>query len=334
MSIIRLLVISLILAATGACGPEDSHEPQPATGRTSVRLALNWFPEAEHGGFYAALVHGLYERAGLEVEILGGGPDAPVIQRVATGAVEFGISNADGVLNGRAAAADVIAIMAPYQINPRCIMVHAATGIERIADLADLTLSLSQRPAFSQFLRWRYDLKTVTLVPYHGGITAFLLDQRHAQQAYLFSEPVLARRQGAQPRALLVADTGFNPYASALIATGTTIATRPEVVRAMVQASVDGWHRYLEDPGPTNRHINALNPEMDLEILAEGARQSRALVLDDVSKGLGLGVMSLERWDVLRVQMEQSGVLGPGLVQAEEAFSNAFLQPPPAEPGR
>ena len=63
-----------------------------------VRLALNWFPEAEHGGFYAALVHGYYQKQGLQVEILGGGPDAPVIQRVATGAVEFGVTNADDVL--------------------------------------------------------------------------------------------------------------------------------------------------------------------------------------------------------------------------------------------
>ena len=37
------------------------------------------FPEAEHGGFYAALVRGYYREAGLDVRILPGGPETPVL---------------------------------------------------------------------------------------------------------------------------------------------------------------------------------------------------------------------------------------------------------------
>ena len=72
-----------------ACAAEK--EAPTAAALPKVQLALNWFPEAEHGGLYAAAVHGYYEENGVEVEILGGGPDAPVVQRVATGAVAFGI---------------------------------------------------------------------------------------------------------------------------------------------------------------------------------------------------------------------------------------------------
>ena len=78
--------ISLLLVF--GCG-----EDEIKTETERVRLALNWFPEAEHGGFYAAQVHGFYAEKNIEVEILGGGPDAPVIQRVATGGVEFGVTN-------------------------------------------------------------------------------------------------------------------------------------------------------------------------------------------------------------------------------------------------
>ena len=99
-NLLYAIVALLLLGCSSGKTPDE--KPARPDGLTQVRLALNWFPEAEHGGFYAALVHGYYQKRGLQVEILGGGPDAPVIQRVATRAVEFGITNADDVLNVRA----------------------------------------------------------------------------------------------------------------------------------------------------------------------------------------------------------------------------------------
>jgi NitT/TauT family transport system substrate-binding protein len=300
-------------------------ERSGAGGPPSLRLALNWFPEAEHGGFYAALVHGDFRRQGLAVEILGGGPDAPVIQQVATGAVEFGITNADDVLNARAQQAPIVAVMATYQVNPRCIMVHASSGIESIAGIADLTLALSQRPAFAHFLRRKFPLAGVTIVPYPGNVTQFLLDPRYAQQGYVFSEPFVARGKGADPRALLVADAGFNPYAGVLVTTEKVIAERADVVAAMVRASVAGWDRYLRDPGETNQHIHRLNPEMGLDILAYGAQESRPLILDRVAREKGIGFMSAARWETLLDQMVEIGLIAPGTVQASQAYTTRFL---------
>ena len=82
---------SLLAALLALVACTAKKEAPTANTLPKVQLALNWFPEAEHGGLYAAAVHGYYEENGVEVEILGGGPDAPVVQRVATGAVAFGI---------------------------------------------------------------------------------------------------------------------------------------------------------------------------------------------------------------------------------------------------
>ncbi len=305
--------------------PSDKPDPQLPPGPARVKLALNWFPEAEHGGFYAALVHGYYQKGGLEVEILGGGPDAPVIQRVATGAVEFGVTNADDVLVTRVQEAPVVALMAPYQVNPRCIMVHADAGIDRIQDIRNITLALSQRPAFSHYLRAKFPFEGVKIVPYPGNVTQFLMDPNFAQQAYIFSEPFVARSKGGQPRSLLVADIGFNPYASVLIATEEVVATRPEVVAAMVRASVQGWAHYLRAPEETNRHIHQLNPEMGLEILAYGARESQPLVLDATARQQGLGHMSSARWETLLQQLVEAHLIEAGALQASKAFTTRFL---------
>ena len=318
-----LLFVSVATAALVGCGGGEIEKGDPTT--TDVRLALNWFPEAEHGGFYAAVVHHLYRARKVEVEILGGGPEAPVIQQVATGAVEFGVTNADDVLNARAQEATVVAIMAPYQINPRCIMVHSASDIARIGDIGNITLALSQRPAFSHYLQKKYPFPGVKLVPYPGNVTQFLMDPNFAQQGYVFSEPFVARRLGASPRALLVSDTGFNPYASVLVATEETIARQPELVKAVVRATVEGWGIYLDNPGKTNAHIHRLNPEMGLDILDFGARESRPLVLDEVAEKHGIGHMSQERWQILLNQMIEAELIEPGAIDVDRAFSTKFL---------
>ncbi len=314
------LLASLFLIA---CAAEK--EAPTADARPKVQLALNWFPEAEHGGLYAAAVHGYYEEHGVEVEVLGGGPDAPVVQRVATGAVAFGIVNADDILYARAQHIPVVALMASYQISPRCIMVHASAGIDSISQIKNMTLALSQRPAFSHYLRWKYPFEGVTIVPYPGNVTQFLADENFAQQGYIFSEPFVAKTKGGDPKALLVADTGFNPYASVLITTEERIAAEPELVGAVVRSSVKGWEQYLTEPEETNRHINSLNPEMGMDILAYGAAESSATILDPIAQQNGLGSMTLQRWQELLEQMVTVGLIKDGVVDATAAFTNRFL---------
>ena len=321
MKLIALITLIFVFS----CG-EAELESQSKTDPKRIQLALNWFPEAEHGGFYAAQIHGYYADKNLEVEILGGGPDAPVIQRVATGSVEFGVTNADDVLYARAQQAPVVAIMAPYQVNPRCIMVHADSGIEQIGQIENITLAMSQRPAFSHYLRWKYPLKGVNIVPYPGNVSQFLANPKFAQQAYIFSEPFVAKAKGGNPKSLLVADIGFNPYASVLIVTQSTIRDQADIVRAVVQASIQGWKHYLEDPTETNRHINSLNPEMGIEILAYGAEASKDLVFNTIAKEKGLGHMSNERWDTLYDQMKNASLIEVDRDNVSSAFDTQFLK--------
>ena len=327
LAVLMLLASSTLLTSCTS-GPEEDDRDADAPPR--VKLALNWFPEAQHGGYYTAQLQGLYGQAGVEVDILEGGPDAPVVQLVATGRVQFGLTNADGVINARAAGAPIVALFAPYQTNPRCIVVHESTGILLVEDLADVTLALSQRPAFSHYLRKRFAFPNVVVVPYHGSVTPFLEDERYAMQGYVFSEPVVARRMGADARALMVADTGFNPYASALIATEQTVRQQPDLVTAVVRASMAGWANYLEAPLETNQHIHSLRPDMDMEILAIGAELSKDLVVDDMAATHGIGHMSRQRWELLAAQMVEAEVIEAGQVQVDECFTVDFLS---ARPG-
>ena len=296
----------------------------PAKKLDEVELALNWLPEAEHGGFYAADVHGLFAERQLKVKIIPGGPGVPVIQNVATGKATFGVTNADQVLLQRAQEADVVAILAPIQQSPRCIMVHKKSGITKFEDLKDMTLAINANQTFLGFLKKKLPLTSVRIVPYSGSVGPFLQDERLGQQAYVFSEPFVAEQQGGDPVNLMVSDIGFNPYTSVLITRAEIIEKQPELVRRMVEACRLGWRKYLDEPEKTNEHIHSLNKDMGLEILAFGTRTLKPLCETCLSSPEKLGDMTAERWTTLAEQLIEAEALKPGATDPSKAFDASF----------
>ncbi len=316
------------------CRPATA-PPAPRNGTATVAqpatLQLNWFPEAEHGGFYAALVHGYYEDEGLQVTILPGGPGAPVIQQVATGRVDFAVANADQVLLGREQGAPVVAVMTAMQDSPRCIMVHEKSGINSLLELKNLTLVVGSGKPFAQFLLRRLGKDAgLTIVPYQGNVALFLQRDDVAQQAYVFSEPFMAREQGADPKCLMLSELDFNPYTSLLTTSDKRVADDPEFVSKMVRASIRGWRKYLEDPEPTNRYIQQQNSEMTAEILAFGAEAIRPVCVPAGSAADDLGQMTPERWETLAEQLAEIELLKSGEAW-KQAFHLGFLQSSPSD---
>ncbi len=289
--------------------------------RTSVRLALNWYPEVEHGGYIAAKTLGLFELEQLDVELIPGGPGAPqtVIAELAAERILFAVSDADNVVKARAAGLPIVAVMAPLQSSPRCIMVHESSGFLKLADISNVELAISDSRPFALWMKQKLPLTNVSMVPFSGQVGEFLVKPDFAQQAFVFSEPFVAREKGGDPRVLMVSDIGFNPYASVLVTTEKVIAEQPELVRSVVSASIEGWHRYLADPVVTNAAIHELNKDMSPAALEFGAKAMAPLCLPaDCS-------MTLERWQTLVNQIEEIADIEPGSVKPDECFSMKFL---------
>lgn len=302
----------------------------PSAEEGKIRLQLNWFPDAQFGGYYAALRHGEYAAEGLDVEIVPGGPGVSAIYALTSGRVAFGVGNADQVLLARQQGGPLVAVMASLQQSPRCIMVHESSGIERLTDLHDVTLAVEQGAAFAQFLKARAPLTNVRIVSYAGSIAKFLVDPNYAQQGYVFSEPIVARRQGSDPRALMLSEIGFNPYTGLVITTDHYLASHPDVVDKFVAATCRGWRHYLSDPTPTNAEMSRLHPDMDVESLKEAVRVIRDLALPNGLTPQRLGTMDGQRWQELAEQLR-----GLGLLQLKEAeVDQAFRLPAGSDEGR
>jgi NitT/TauT family transport system substrate-binding protein len=185
---------------------------------TRLKLALNWKPEPEFGGFYAAP----YSKYGLAVDILPGGSGTPTVQMVGAGSVDFGIVSADEVILARSHGNDVVALFAVFQDSPTGIMAHASRNLQSIGDvLKDGTLAIESGLPFARLLKRKFGFSHVKIVPSPGGdITSFLHDEKFSQQCYLTSEPIAARRKGASVKVFAVSETGNDPYTMVLAVSG------------------------------------------------------------------------------------------------------------------
>ena len=256
-----------------------------------------------------------------------GGPGVPVVPRVASGEIAFGVVNADDVVAARAAGVDIVATLAPIQRSPWCVMVRADAGIASLDHLRGFTLAMQAGTSYVAWLEHTGRLRDVRIVPYGGSIAPFLATPRYAQQAYAFSEPVLAAAHGVDVRCLAIADTGFDPYASVLITSRATFAQRPQLVAAVTRAAARGWQRYLVDATATHAEILARNPEIGHDALERGARALAPLVLDEVARRDGLGSMRRSRWATLVEQMRTVGAIDRP-VDPVTLFDAGFLPAP------
>lgn len=303
-----------------SCSPKAPENAAPNT-KEKISLALNWYAETEHGGYLAAKAEKIYEANELNVTVIPGGPDVPVIQRVASGDVDFGIANADEVLLARAQKVPVVALMAPIQHTPLCIMVHEDSDITSLKDLKDIKLAITPTSPQALYLGKTLSLAGVMIVPYGGSVAPFLADSKSAQQGYIFSEPFVAHEKGGQVRCLMISEIGYDPYTSLLISNEMTLKERPELVKKMVRATITGWRRYLASSESADKLILELNPQMNDKILKYGFDVLKPMVLDEVAQKNGIGTMTLERWQTLLSQLVQLGLIPPNAIKAEEAFS-------------
>ncbi len=255
-----------------------------------VDLILNWVPEPEFGGFYAAKELGFFEEKGLKVNIIPGAAGTPTIQMLATGKAQFVITSGSELIMARAKGADVVAVYNVFETSPMGIMTHAGAGYKTLEDLlkSEGILSIQRGLAFADFLEKKYGFGKLKIVPYAGGVSNFLRDQNFSQQGFIFSEPVIAKKMGANPKFFLLADSGYNPYVEILAVQNKSLKDSPELVKSFVEAVKMGWLAYNQNPVKINEIMSKLNPAMDLESMNEGAQNQKKLI--------GNGLMTNERW--------------------------------------
>lgn len=87
----------------------------PAADMKKVTLQLQWVPQSQFCGYYAALDKGFWKEKGLDVTIKPGAVEIVPQQVVATGGAEFGVAWLPKVLASIEQGADLVNIAQPFQ---------------------------------------------------------------------------------------------------------------------------------------------------------------------------------------------------------------------------
>jgi NitT/TauT family transport system substrate-binding protein len=245
----------VILAGSGVM------KSRPARASTKLRVLLNFYPEASHGYLYQAVATGLYEKAGLEVEIRPGGPQVNGMQLLGGGEVDIAIGAAITVTGGIERGVPATVIMPTFQSDPQALITRPdVTGIADLKGHKILVTTLG-RSSYWLWLKNRFGFTDDQLGPYTGSLQPFIQDPTIALGGVIESEPYNLRRAGVDVKAFLLAQDGYPPYGYPLIAMQSFISRDRDVVQRFVRASLEGWKSYLAEPTPGLNLLKAADPK-------------------------------------------------------------------------
>ena len=309
---IRTAAVSVLLA---------SISPLAAQAAEKVVYATNWLAQAEHGGYYQAVADGTYAACGLDVEIMQGGPQVSGRPLLLAGKIDFYMGG--NMLQAFAAVEQNIplrVVAATFQKEPQVLMSHPGQGLDTWEDLKKAEQYILGDEGFQSYFQWMitdFGFDASKRVPYTFNPAPFIANPKSVQQGYVTSEPFAVEREaGFKPNLFLLADYGFETYATTIETMQKTIDERPEVVKCFVDGSAKGWYNYLYgDNAAANALIKKDNPDMNDEQIAFSIATMKEFGIVDSGDTAtkGIGAMTDERIAGFYASMVKAKVVADGL---------------------
>lgn len=322
------MLIAAILAVTllAVCSRTTTPSPTPQQ-LVSVRLPVGYIPNVQFAPLYVAIEKGYYRDAGLDISIdYSMENDNTVL--VATNDIQFAVVSGEQVLLARAQQMPVVYVMAWYQQYPVGIAAKTSSGITSVADLKGKKLGLPGLYGASYIgaiaLLDSAGLKESDLTLDSIGfnqVEMLITDNDDAVVVYSANEPVQLRKLGEDIVLFKVSDA-IDLVANGLITNEATLAEKPELVRAMVEATLKGI-TYAAD-----------HPEEAFEIskkyvtnLAEADQETQMQVLLESIKHWQAdrpGYSEPQAWENMQRILLQMGLLS-GEQDLAKAYDNRFI---------
>jgi putative hydroxymethylpyrimidine transport system substrate-binding protein len=294
-------------------------------------MLLDWYPNADHAGIFAAVGEGYFAEEGLAVTPTVPSDAAAALKEVGAGKAPFAVSYAPEVLAARAQGVPVVAVGALITHPLNSILVRADSGIESPRDLEGKVVGQAGLPLDRPLLD--------TAVAADGGDPAAVRTRNVGFNlapalaagrvdaivgAYWNIESVDLAAQGIETRAFRLEENGVPDYDELVLVTSDRIAAdRPELVEAMLAGLRRGQDWAATDQAGAVQHLVDANPDLDPEIVAEQI----ALTADLLSPPDGETLdMSRAEWAAFATWMRENGLLERD-VDVDAAMTTRFLPP-------
>ena len=261
--------------ALAACGSDGGSGGGSADGDGDygdIAVQLSWIKNAEFAGEFMADTNGYYTDAGFSGVTFDAGPGATE-SLVLSGKADFGLTNAVTVAQVVAEEQAPIKIVGTtYQKNPFTILSLADGGnILTPDDLIGKKIGVQaggNETLFDALLAANdIDPGDVTKVPVEYDPAPLINGDVDGFLAYVTNESIIVESQGYPVTNLLFADNGLPFVAESVIATDETIAEKPDMVKAFLEAEIRGWKDACDDVEEGARlAVEDYGKDLDLEL--------------------------------------------------------------------
>lgn len=312
----RKSIISLAAAFSlffFACGGALANTLPPDTGNglQKVRIQLKWTHQFQFSGFYAAIEQGFFKEAGLDVELIAGGPQIDPTTVVVSGNAEFGVGNSSLLIDFNAGR-PVVAVAAILQHSPFVILARLDPAIRSVRDLEGKTLmgETHSMELLAYLKTAGVDLNRVQLLE-HSGTASSLnstgADRTDAMTAYMSTEPFEAARLNIPYQIFNPRDLNINFYGDTLFTSRQFAQNQPKTVSAMRDALIAGWQYALTHQSEmVDLIMRKYQPNMNRTSLNLEAQATYNLFQTDI---VDIGYMSRERWQHIGNIYAASGLM-------------------------
>jgi len=223
---------------------------------TTIRVSLGWITNVEWAGFWIADQKGYFADEGLDIEWIGGGPNAPTtMASVAAGDADLGIQpGAQMWLQSFADGNDWTAIGSLFQDSPASLVSLASDPVHSAEDLVGKTV-LGQEGAQIDYdavfalagLEPDYEF-----IPVGFDIAPLVEEQGVAYTAYATNQPImLETTYGMSADDFVVtmySDLGLPLYGNVIYGDSAYIEENGDLMEGFLRASLRGWEENGEDP--------------------------------------------------------------------------------------
>ena len=308
----------------GACS-SDSKD-------TSVSLALDWFPNSNHAGIYAALEQGYFKDEGLDVKVYTPADPSSVLQSVGAGRDDYGISYQTDLLQARNEGVPVVSITGIVQHPLNSVMALKNSGITRPSDLRGLKVGYPGIQSNEGLLATMLASDGLTIDDVELIDIGFALTQSLAAGsvdaivgAYWTHESILLELEGLPVNVMRMEDWGVPDfYELVLVASEETVDQRSDVTQKLVRALRRGFEYTLAN---SQKSIDILVERGGETVVEDVERRGVELLLPMWDDGVApqFGWQERARWDSFADWMKSEGLIDPSL-DAGAAFTNQFVE--------
>jgi ABC-type nitrate/sulfonate/bicarbonate transport system substrate-binding protein len=313
-----LLSIAGIIVVLSGCGT-----------KSKVTVVLDWTPNTNHTGLFAAVNEGYFEKEGLEVEIIQP-VEGAVEQLVSAGTAQFGVSYQESVTFARAEGVPVVSLAAVIQHNTSGFASLKEKGITAPKDFEGKKYGGWGSPIEEATLRYLMqqdgaDPDKVQIVTTGDADFFQASASGDIDYAWIFEgwAGIEARLKGME---LNYIDLGavaevFDYYTPVLITSEKNIQENRGMVEKFMKAAEKGYQFAINNPDAAAEILMDHAPELDRSLVMESQRYLADKYQEDAPYW---GMQKQEVWERYMNWLYENEFITEK-VDVTKAFTNEFL---------